>query len=125
MRITNLEKSKEKYIFHLFLENKNFKFYSKIGLDYEYQNNIKITFCNNDKLEISPFYYGRQSTHYVKRIIKGSISNQTYLEENAYFKLLNKKRYFWKNQQSDSLKRIINVVEALQNLASQINMSLN
>ena len=125
LKITNLEKSNEKYIFHLFLEDKNFKFYSKVGLDYEYQNNIKITYRNNDELEVSPFYYGRPSTHYVKRIIKGSISQQSHLEENAYFKLLNKKRYFWKNQQTDSLKRIINVVKALQNLASQINMSLN
>tara|TARA_B100000941_G_C28305144_1_gene448549 strand:- start:180 stop:752 length:573 start_codon:yes stop_codon:yes gene_type:complete len=92
MEFRNNSNIKNNPSYEIFLKGEKFDVNIQMGINRIYTNLLRILFDNQDFIEISPFYYGRNHENTKIKSSSGGIYIDKTIEKNAYEKMFLKER---------------------------------
>ena len=73
----------------------------KIGIGFEYKNEVTIKFKNENTISFSPFFYGKEEVKVINKVIYGNNTIIKFKDKNGFENLFNISRNNWSSTQKD------------------------
>ena len=106
MEFKNNTNIKNNPLYEIILKGEKFDININMGINRIYTNLLRIIFDNQDFIDISPFYYGRNHENTKIKSLSSGIYIDKNIEKNAYEKMFLKRRIELMSTQEDRFKNM-------------------